>query len=123
LPESPIRWLLLQKAEESERSAEMERWLLARTQEYAGRLVENRERAFDTLRSGTDTFDKRFFFFQPSFYMRSSTAAIVAALACVLWWSSVVEAESGKQVTTHEAAAAVGAKVLPSDPKLKIEPK
>jgi hypothetical protein len=27
LPESPIRWRLLQKAEESERSAEMERWL------------------------------------------------------------------------------------------------
>jgi hypothetical protein len=81
--------------------------------------------------AGTDTFDKRFFFLQPRFYMRSSkshlvvagTAAIVAALACVLWWSSAGEAESGKQVTTQEAAAAVGAKVLPSDPKLKIEPK
>jgi hypothetical protein len=27
LPDSPIRWRLLQKAEDSERSAEMERWL------------------------------------------------------------------------------------------------
>lgn len=77
--------------------------------------------------AGTYTFDNRCLFLQLRFYMHFSrsplvvagAAAIVAALACVLWWSSACEAESGKQVTTQEAAAAVGAKVFPSDPKLQ----
>jgi hypothetical protein len=43
--------------------------------------------------------------------------------AVILLRLTSVEVEAGKNVTTQEAAAAVGATILPTEPKLRVEPK
>ena len=49
-------------------------------------------------------------------------AGIVVGVALLLA-TPLVEAEAGKKVTPEQAAAAAGAKVSPTEPKLRIEPK
>jgi hypothetical protein len=65
------------------------------------------------------------------FYMRSGKFLLVmalgciavAVLVCVLWYTSAEHTETAKPGTTEGAAAAAGAKVLPTEPKLRVEPK
>lgn len=61
--------------------------------------------------------------FGKSFIVLVLTCLLVAAIAGILWWTSADRAKSGKQVTTQEAAAAAGAQVFPSEPRLSVEPK
>jgi hypothetical protein len=56
-------------------------------------------------------------------YVVVSMAAMVIGAAVILLRLTSVEAEAGKNVTTQEAAAAVGATILPTEPKLRVEPK
>jgi hypothetical protein len=81
--------------------------------------------AQDCSKRHMNSNDRLRFYMRParSVLMVSGTAAIVIALTFVIWWSSDEAAESGRQVTTQEAAAAAGAKVLPSEPRLRVEPK
>ncbi|MBW7968399.1 hypothetical protein [Bradyrhizobium sp. BR 10289] len=54
------------------------------------------------------------------------TIAVLASLAlgaAGLLLLPAKEADAGRTVTTEQAAADAGAKVLPTDPKLRIEPK
>jgi len=47
----------------------------------------------------------------------------IAALCFFLLGNEAANVRADRGVTTQTAAAAAGAKVLPTDPKLRIEPK
>jgi len=49
--------------------------------------------------------------------------AISGAGIYLMFATPTVEAETSKTVRTEEAAAAAGARILPTEPKLRIEPK
>jgi hypothetical protein len=53
--------------------------------------------------------------------MVSGIGAVVLGL--LLWWMPADEAEAGKSITTPEAAATAGARISPTEPPLRIEPK
>lgn len=54
-----------------------------------------------------------------------SLLAIAAVLGAGIYLIGTppVEAEADKTVRTEDAAAAAGAKILPTEPKLRVEPK
>jgi hypothetical protein len=59
---------------------------------------------------------------------RSLIAICAASIVAILCWfllgsQDANQAQANKGVTTESAATAAGANVLPTDPKLRIEPK
>jgi hypothetical protein len=58
----------------------------------------------------------------PIFYIILLIIGVTAVLALSIDRRSG-EADAGHKITTEQAAAAAGARVLPTEPRLRIEPK